>query len=93
MTSAVYGRMRIGRCLANEGRDMLEIIRSDPRYLGCSVDVLKIMDRKCSGKQQCEVCPIMDPDLQREQPCLEALKNVIYLEASYRCITGKTCDN
>ena len=88
MTSAIYGRMRIGRCLANEGRDVLDIIRSNSRYVGCSVDVLHIMDRRCSGKQQCEVRPIDDQDLQKEQPCPEGWKNVIYLEAKYRCISG-----
>ena len=54
MTSAVYGRMRIGRCLENEGQQLLTALGHDPKYLGCSADVLLLMDKKCSGRNQCE---------------------------------------
>ena len=85
MTSALYGRMRVGRCLQDEG-ELLSRNRNDPRFLGCSADVLKILDRRCSGKNQCDVKLISDLDLQREEPCHASLK--CYLEASYDCVTG-----
>ena len=43
MTSAVYGRMRLGRC-----------IRGDYN-LGCSNDVIGLFDAQCSGRRACDV--------------------------------------
>jgi len=43
MTSAVYGRMRLGRC-----------IRGDYN-LGCSNDVISLFDAQCSGRKSCDV--------------------------------------
>ena len=86
MTSALYGRMRVGRCLQDEDEEMLATNRNNPRYLGCYVDVLHTMDRRCSGRNECEVKLVSDPDLQREKACNVALRS--YLEASYDCITG-----
>ena len=45
MTSAEYGHMEDGHC----------IVEVDPRYRGCSDDVLPIFDKWCSGKQECNV--------------------------------------
>ena len=84
MTSALYGRMRVGRCLEDESDDLLNA--KDPRFLGCFADVLPIFDRRCSGRNQCDVKIVSDPDLQRQRPCHASLKN--YLEASYDCVTG-----
>ncbi|KAK2139460.1 hypothetical protein LSH36_1776g00007 [Paralvinella palmiformis] len=42
--SAVYGRMKLGRCL-----------EVDAGYLGCQNDVLWLADRWCSGRQLCDV--------------------------------------
>ena len=74
MTSAMYGRMRIGRC-----------VESDLGYLGCSSDILDLADRKCSGKKTCEI-RIPDGDLDKVNTCYKELK--VYLEASYRCVRG-----
>ena len=86
MTSALYGRMRVGRCLKDEGDKMLARNANDPEFLGCSADVLPILSRRCSGRNQCDVKLVSDPDIQRQMPCHAALKS--YLEASYDCVTG-----
>ncbi|ELU03682.1 hypothetical protein CAPTEDRAFT_225483 [Capitella teleta] len=70
---AFYGRMRLNRC-----------VKVDFGYIGCSSDVLAILDRKCSGKPECEI-RIPDPDLDATQPCIGDLTR--YLEASYLCIS------
>lgn len=71
MRSAFYGRMRIGQC-----------VEADLGYLGCSADVLKAADRKCSGRQSCSIS-IPDADFDATKPCYKELK--MYLDASYSC--------
>ena len=75
MTSALYGRMRIGSC-----------VEADLGYLGCQQNVLDLTDRKCSGRRECEI-RIPDGDLDTSKPCYKELK--VYLEASYKCVRGK----
>jgi hypothetical protein len=75
MQSAFYGRMRLNRC-----------VKVDFGYIGCKADVLYIMDRKCSGRQECEV-RIPDTDLDATRPCIGDLTH--YLDASYLCISGE----
>lgn len=87
MISANYGRMRIGRCVKAEEVDAHKaIVGDDPRYLGCSTDVLQKLDQKCTGRTDCEfrVYDIVDENMQ---PCFPGLK--MYLEASYTCINGE----
>jgi len=43
MTSAVYGRMRIGRCIDGDFN------------IGCATDVLRYFDSQCTARQSCEV--------------------------------------
>lgn len=74
MTSAKYGRMKLGRC-----------VRKDLGYIGCFTDVLPLADRKCSGRRQCEI-RIPDPMFDSTTPCLEELKT--YFAASYKCLKG-----
>lgn len=77
MTAAAYGRMRLGRC-----------VKKDLGYVGCSADVLEVMDHLCSGRYECEFrIPDLDKYRQVDQTCLEELK--AYLEASYTCVDGK----
>jgi len=87
MKSATYGRMRIGRCISSTGinaRDP-EVLK-DPRYLGCSMNILDILDRKCSGKIECEI-RVIDMALENiVPPCYPDL--TVYLEVSYECING-----
>jgi len=87
MTSAIYGRMRIGRCLADEGAPLPVAFGDDSKFVGCSENVLDLMSKKCSGKNRCfETRLNSDVDFRKLKPCHAALK--LYLEASYRCITG-----
>lgn len=73
--SALYGRMRIGRC----------VFRSYG-HIGCSADVLTHMDVMCSGSTSCDI-RIPDTTLDRANTCPKDLKT--YLEVSYDCVTGK----
>ena len=75
MESAVYGRMRAGRCVTGSYGNV-----------GCSVDVLPYMDAKCSGRTECRLY-IADAELHSMRPCHRDLAS--YLEASYRCIEGR----
>jgi len=76
MTSAEYGRMRVSRC-----------VQSDYGYIGCSSDVLGILDAACSGRRQCTVgVPSAALERAAAASCPGDLK--LYLAASYRCIPG-----
>ena len=73
---AKYGRMRIGKCVKN-----------DLGYLGCQNEVLNLVDRWCSGLQQCE---IVVPNLElgnANTACLADLNS--YLEVDYTCVPGR----
>jgi len=84
MTSARWGRMKTGRCL-NIHPNLIAATGHDPLFLGCSADVLSIIDRKCSGRSECDI-RIPDPDLDTVTPCYPDQK--CYLEASYTCVKG-----
>jgi len=73
MTSARYGRMRVGRCLPVD------------YFVGCSVDVFTHLETRCSGRRNCTV-NISDRELFSVQPCRKDL--VAFLEADYRCVQG-----
>jgi hypothetical protein len=75
MRTALYGRMRIGRC-----------VEAALGYLGCSADVLRMADAKCSGRQSCDVA-IPDKDFASTRPCNKELK--VHFEASYVCMRGQ----
>lgn len=74
ITSARYGRMKVGRCVPVD------------YFVGCSVDVQDQMETLCSGRKHCTVT-ISNRDLFRVQPCRKDL--VAYLEAGYRCVPGR----
>jgi len=84
MTSARWGRMKTGRCL-NIHPKRLASNSDDPMFLGCSEDILSLMDSKCSSKPVCDVV-VPNPDLDQVTPCYEDLTR--YLEASYTCVKG-----
>ena len=70
VTSAMYGRMGIGRCIpTNDG------------HLGCHVDVTHIMNSRCSGQQFCEIV-IPDEQWDRDMCRPDAVK---FLAASFNC--------
>lgn len=86
MERADYGRMRIGRCITAEEVDAhRSVAGDDPRYFGCSADVLVILHRKCSGRSECEVRS-SEISAENIKPCFPGLS--VYLEVSYSCITG-----
>ena len=74
MTRARYGRMAVGRCITRD------------YSMGCFSDVITYADRKCSGRQACEIA-IPDTNLHKKQPCADDL--MAYMEASYDCVPGK----
>ena len=75
ITSATYGRMKLGRCL-----------RKGYGVIGCSADVTKYVDTQCSGRPQCQL-NVADIALQGIRPCSEEL--ISYMEVAYTCITGR----
>jgi len=85
MQRALLGRMSDdGRCLQPDA--LIDALRHDPRYLGCSQDVLPVLHRRCSGRTGCSV-RVVDPELQRNSPCYEEMAK--YLDASYSCVNGR----
>ena len=77
MKKALYGRMRMGRCL-----------RKNYGYLGCFADVLSLMNSHCSGKQTCQIS-VTDAIFGDIDHCPLELEN--YLEVSYACVKGTAC--
>lgn len=75
ITSAFYGRMKVGRCLTVD------------YHVGCHGDVTETVASRCSGRQTCSVT-VPDSELFRLQPCRKDL--VAYFEATYRCIHSKS---
>ena len=74
MTEALFGRMRIGRCITR-----------DRGYIGCQTDIRYRLDKICSNKPQCRV-DVIDIDL-KNSTCDVELKQ--YLEADYYCQKGQ----
>ena len=86
MTSARWGRMKTGRCLKIDP-ERLAANSNNPMFLGCSEDVLSILDMMCSSKPECDVV-VPNADLDAISPCYKDLSR--YLEASYTCVKGKS---
>jgi len=78
---AIYGRRRVGKCIGSEEANLYK----DPRYFGCSENVLHILDDRCSGRKECEI-RIPDPELDGTRPCHRGLK--MFLEVIYTCVEG-----
>lgn len=73
LKTALYGRMRIGRC-----------VKRNYGHVGCAKDVLAATDRFCSGRLN--ACSFAVSSLHQYQPCPGDLTP--YLEASYECRSG-----
>lgn len=71
MDQAYYGRMKLGTCIQ---RNYL---------IGCSGNVLKHTDVRCSGRHNCTI-KIPDEHFHEVQPCPEDI--LAYMEASYYCV-------
>ena len=77
VTAAQLGRMRVGRCIKVD------------EFIGCTNDVLSLVDERCSGKQHCE---FMVGDLDSaNKGCSSSLR--IYLEVEYSCVKGMSYVN
>src|SRR6218665_3228434 len=72
---ARYGRMNLSKC-----------VRENFGYIGCSNNVLDILDGHCSGRHTCRL-RILDENFFNMKPCHEDLKS--YLAVEYRCIEGR----
>ena len=72
---AAYGRMRVGKCLTTDF------------FIGCAVDVLRIADSTCSGRESCTIT-VPNPDMAEAVHCLEepSLLGSAYFEASAKCV-------
>ena len=79
MQEARYGHIKLGRC-----------VDEDFGRLGCYVDQLSVLDKRCSGKQTCEVY-FSDSDMEGTFPCTLSKALARYLEASYVCQSGEYC--
>jgi hypothetical protein len=74
MEQATYGRMRLGKCLAEKYADAL----------GCSVNVLSLVEQKCSGRHSCSG---VINHLLISSICESPVRS--YLEAAYSCVKGR----
>ena len=76
MTTAMYGRMHIGRCVTKSFG-----------YVGCESNVIGVLDRYCSGRRSCEMrVSTIRSDLGQTMNCPKDLRH--FLLAEYRCING-----
>ena len=75
MKQARYGRMHLGRCLGREHYG----------YMGCSANVLSLLNSRCSGRQTCQIS-VSDATFADIHPCPSHLES--FLEVSYDCATG-----
>lgn len=89
MKSAIYGRMRTGRCITTEevAAQRRLLAGEEIRLLGCSADVLETLDWRCSGNVECNIRVSDIPD-ENIQPCFPGLK--MYLETSYDCVISES---
>ena len=76
--------MKVGRCVKVE--QGFESMLEDPRYLGCSTNVLDVVSRHCSGRSECQL-RVSDQTFDDVNSCYTSLK--MYLEVSYMCISGE----
>ena len=73
MTSAHYGRMRVGECVQTNYQ------------IGCKTDVTSQIGSRCSGDRKCELTH-PEPAFARLQPCRSDLQ--MYIEVNYQCVSG-----
>ena len=73
METALYGRMRSGRC----------DVRGN---VGCQGNAMEIMDHACSGRSYCNH-RIINDDFSDLHTCESGRTG--YLEATHRCMEGR----
>ena len=72
--SALYGRMRAGRCAVREYGP-----------IGCGASVMAIVDGRCSGRRSCRI-QLPDRDMHAVSGC--PVQAASHLEAAYSCLPG-----
>ena len=72
VTSARYGRMKLGHC-----------VRRDFGYLGCGNDALQAFDDQCSGRTSCRVIISNDLWQSGDESCPEVVTGHVDIE--YTC--------
>ena len=71
---AEFGRMEVGRC-----------IKKEDQFLGCTNDVMSIVDGWCSGREKCS---LEAGRLESSNTnCLDILMK--YLKVEYTCLQSK----
>jgi len=75
MESALYGRMRAGRCAVREYGP-----------IGCGASVMAIVDGRCSGRRSCRI-QLPDRDMHAVSGC--PVQAASHLEAAYSCLPGQ----
>ena len=76
LQSALYGTLRLGTC-----------VEEDPlNQVGCSVDVLGVVDGHCSGMRECDI-RVPNAEMDDLRTCKHDFTR--YLEASFMCIKGE----
>ena len=77
VTSAVFGRMEIGRC-----------VPEDLGFLGCQNDAVDTMDEVCSGQRSCRT-QVITQEFRKEVQgaCRNGLSG--YAKITHRCQDGK----
>jgi len=86
MTTARFGRMRVGKCIDSGAYSADSILKQDDKTIGCYADVLDYADGTCSGKTACDIF-VPNRDLLSTRPCFTQL--TMYFEAAYQCVSGK----
>ena len=71
---ARYGRMQLGNC-----------VQRNLGYVGCSSDVLAVVDARCSAQRRCAFA-MPDPQLYATRPC--PVDTTSYLEVAHECLRG-----
>ena len=85
MEDAKYGRMRIGKCLAQSEIDDFGSQSVDHKVLGCYHDVTAFVGRNCSLERQCEL-KVANLEQLKNTECSPGLK--MHLEVKYSCLPG-----
>ena len=74
MRTALYGRMRIGRC-----------VKTGYSQVGCRTNVMRQADRSCSGRRSCRI-QVTSRSFGNVQPCPTDARS--YFEVAYECKKG-----
>ena len=75
------------RCIKEKELIDLGPLKNDPRYLGCSKDVSKELQKFCNKKPKCEM-KVTDLEKESDDFCLTGLNK--HLKVSYSCLKSST---